>query len=75
VGYAFVIMLMDAKVYNARLYHLWHCYYCAAGLSIGTEIAGSVMVPDRGFAIQPAGFAKLPPASLCEISQLIRNRL
>jgi len=58
---AFVIMLIDAKVYNAFAYIIYglSILILLAVLSLGTEIAGSrSWFQIGGFAIQPAEFAK-----------------
>jgi rod shape determining protein RodA len=58
---AFVIMLIDAKVYNAFAYIIYgiSILILLAVLSIGTEISGSKSWFQIGnFAIQPAEFAK-----------------
>jgi rod shape determining protein RodA len=58
---AFVIMLIDAKVYNAFAYIIYglSILILLAVLSIGTEISGSKSwFQVGGFAIQPAEFAK-----------------
>jgi rod shape determining protein RodA len=58
---AFIIMLIDAKVYNAFAYIIYglSILILLAVLSIGTEISGSKSwFQIGGFAIQPAEFAK-----------------
>lgn len=58
---AFVIMLIDAKVYNAFAYIIYglSILILLAVLSLGTQIAGSrSWFQIGGFAIQPAEFAK-----------------
>ena len=58
---AFIIMLIDAKVYNAFAYIIYglSLLILLAVLSIGTEISGSKSwFQIGGFAIQPAEFAK-----------------
>ena len=58
---AFIIMLIDAKVYNAFAYIIYglSILILLAVLSVGTEISGSKSwFQISGFAIQPAEFAK-----------------
>ena len=58
---AFIIMLIDAKVYNAFAYIIYglSILILLAVLSVGTEISGSKSwFQIGGFAIQPAEFAK-----------------